>query len=135
MMLEGTATRGVLMSAKDPSRMEDEERYMAELGRRIRILRERRDLTQQHLARLSGIAPDMVSRIENGHYRSPGLRTLLRIADGLDIPLCELFPGPTSDDPSSARGRLLTLIEALDPDELQLATQLIATVLAHHKTR
>lgn len=108
---------------------------MAELGRRIRILRERRDLTQQHLARLAGIAPDMVSRIENGHYRSPGLRTLLRIADGLDVPLCELFPDPNTDEPSGARGRLLALIDALSPDELQLATQLISTVIDHNRPR
>ena len=54
-----------------------ERRYMVKLGLRIRAIREERGLTQQAVARSAGIATDMVSRLENGHYTSPGLRTLL----------------------------------------------------------
>ncbi|MFO0634262.1 MAG: helix-turn-helix domain-containing protein [Nannocystaceae bacterium] len=69
-----------------------ERSYMAELGQRVRALREERGLTQQSLAQAAGIATDMVSRLENGHYSSPGLRTLLRIALGMGTSVGALLP-------------------------------------------
>lgn len=65
---------------------------MSLLGERIRILRERRSMTQKQAAVASGIATDMISRLENGRYLSPGLRTLLRIAVGLETTIANLLP-------------------------------------------
>lgn len=69
-----------------------ESQYMASLGERIRVLRERRNMTQKQAAQASGIATDMISRLENGRYLSPGLRTLFRIATGLETTISNLLP-------------------------------------------
>lgn len=69
-----------------------EEQYMSLLGERIRVLRERRNLTQKQAACAAGIATDMISRLENGRYLSPGLRTLFRIATGLETTISNLLP-------------------------------------------
>lgn len=65
---------------------------MSLLGERIRVLRERRNLTQKQAACSAGIATDMISRLENGRYLSPGLRTLFRIATGLETTISNLLP-------------------------------------------
>lgn len=77
--------------ASDP-RTISEEQYMSLLGERIRVLRERRNLTQKQAACAAGIATDMISRLENGRYLSPGLRTLFRIATGLETTISNLLP-------------------------------------------
>jgi transcriptional regulator with XRE-family HTH domain len=57
------------------SRKPDRFQMTRELGRRLRGLRERAGLTQTELATLAGCGWDhaLVSRLESGHYASPGL--------------------------------------------------------------
>jgi transcriptional regulator with XRE-family HTH domain len=81
-----------------------ERAYMHELGARVRTLREERGLTQQALAQAAGIATDMVSRLENGHYSSPGLRTLVRLAAGMGTQVAAMLP----DLPSATRSAELS---------------------------
>lgn len=106
---------------------------MAELGHRVRSLREERGLTQQALARAAGIATDMVSRLENGHYSSPGLRTLLRIADGMGLPVSALLPdvhNVAHTTPEGAqRARLSTLTQRADLDDLELLVEISGAIL------
>lgn len=45
-----------------------------------------RNMTQQELAKKTGIAQTEISRIENGS-RNPSLKILERLADGLDMDL------------------------------------------------
>jgi len=111
-----------------------ERAYMAELGQRLRTLREERGLTQQVLAQAAGIATDMVSRLENGHYSSPGLRTLVRIADGLGLGVAALLPdlptaqgNPTPE--TNLRARLQALVLRATPDDLELLVELTAVVM------
>ena len=113
-----------------------EERYMIELGRRIRAQRERARLTQQTLARITNVACDMISRLENGHYTSPGLRTLLRLADGLEITVGELLPEHVlaEDLPHvSTRLRLRGLLDELSVEELDLVIELVSSVIRHRE--
>lgn len=115
-----------------------ERAYMAELGQRLRTLREERGLTQQALARSAGIATDMVSRLENGHYSSPGLRTLLRLADGMGTTVAAFLPadasGPAARDPdAAARARLQALLVRAGTDEVELVADLAAAVLARKR--
>lgn len=115
------------------AREQHEKRYMVRLGQRIRAVREERGLTQQAVARSAGIATDMVSRLENGHYTSPGLRTLLRIAEGIGVSLAALLP----DAPSTAsaapetalKSRLGALAHRAEPHELDLLVDIAAVVL------
>ena len=86
-----------------------ERRYMVKLGQRIRAIREERGLTQQAVARSAGIATDMISRLENGHYTSPGLRTLLRVAEGMGVSLAALLPD-AAGVPSTAPSKVAAAV-------------------------
>ncbi len=105
---------------------------MHELGARVRTLREERGLTQQALAQAAGIATDMVSRLENGHYSSPGLRTLVRLAAGMGTQVAAMLPDLPSATRSaelSARARLQALVARASTDELELVADLAAVVV------
>ena len=117
-----------------------ERRYMAELGHRIRMAREQRGLTQKSAAEAAGIATDMISRIENGRYTSPGLRTILRIADGLGTPLTDLLPESTaiatlSSAEQGLKARLTSLTHRADSRELELIVELANAVIAKRQQR
>ena len=110
-----------------------ERRYMVKLGQRLRAVREARGLTQQAVARSAAIATDMVSRLENGHYTSPGLRTLLRIAEGMGVSLAALLPDaahpPVADPDSALKSRLEALAHRAEPHELELLVDIAAVIL------
>ena len=61
-------------------------------GSYIRELREERGLTQQELALRAGLAVDSVRRIERGQL-SPSLRSVAKLASGMEISLHSLFGG------------------------------------------
>ena len=107
---------------------------MSELGKRIRSAREMRGMTQRQAARAAGIATDMISRLENGRYQSPGLRTLVRIADGLGASVNELLPDKSEPQPGSTelsqRARLVALANRAEPEQLELIVE-IATVIVN----
>lgn len=120
----------------DIAREQYEKRYMAALAQRIRAVREERGLTQQAVARAAGIASDMVSRLENGHYTSPGLRTLLRIAGGMGVPLASLLPevsGPASSPESVLLGQLHALAQRAEPHELELLLDIAKVVVGRER--
>lgn len=118
--------------ALDPARSLHERTYMHELGQRVRTLREERGLTQHALAQAAGIATDMISRLENGHYSSPGLRTLLRIAAGMGTSIAALLPehvsAPTTIE-QSARARLLATLARASPSDVELVANLASVVV------
>ncbi|MGE7836149.1 helix-turn-helix domain-containing protein [Viridibacillus arvi] len=58
----------------------------AEIGKRIKSVRLRKNMTQQSLAELCGITKSHVSKIENGQA-TPALATLSNIAKALDSPM------------------------------------------------
>ena len=114
------------------AREQHERRYMVRLGQRIRAVREEAGLTQQAVARSAGIATDMVSRLENGHYTSPGLRTLLRIAEGMGVSLASLLPevpNPASTPESALKSKLGAMTHRAEPHELDLLVDIAAVVL------
>lgn len=120
------------MSRPRDAREGRERRFMLDLGQRVRALREERGLTQRQAAELAGVATDMVSRIENGHYISPGLRTLLRIADGIGVGAGELLPEPAGHRGTvefSQRARLSALLHRASPEDLELMTELAQAIL------
>jgi transcriptional regulator with XRE-family HTH domain len=59
------------------------------LGQRIRQVRRAKNLTQSDLAEKIGFSVNYISQIETG-IASPTFETLVRIADGLEMPLKEL---------------------------------------------
>lgn len=59
-------------------------------GLRVRRLRQELTLTLQQLGERSGLATSTLSKIENGQI-SPTYENLLRLADGLNVDVAELF--------------------------------------------
>jgi transcriptional regulator with XRE-family HTH domain len=74
--------------ANDP----DIERQIAEFGANMRDARRRASMTQTELAAIDGLDRAAISLTEKGR-RSPDMRTLLRIAEGLNVTAAELVRG------------------------------------------
>jgi transcriptional regulator with XRE-family HTH domain len=79
----------------DPSAMPD---VLAELGPRLRRLRERRGITLTALAAKTEISKSTLSRLETGQ-RKPSLELLLPLAETYHLPLDELVGAPPVGDP------------------------------------
>ena len=60
------------------------------IGRRVRVLRQRLQLTATDLAAQAGLSPGMLSKIENGGT-SPSLSTLRALARALNVPMTSFF--------------------------------------------
>ncbi len=71
---------------------------LAEVGPRLRRLRERREVTLTALAAETGISKSTLSRLEGGQ-RKASLELLLPIAEAFQVPLDELVGAPEVGDP------------------------------------
>ncbi len=60
------------------------------LGKRVKALREKKGLTQEELEEKTGINTKYISAIERGN-KNATIKTLEKIAMGLDVELYELF--------------------------------------------
>jgi transcriptional regulator with XRE-family HTH domain len=73
-------------------------RALAEVGPRLRRLRDERGVTLAQLAETTGISKSTLSRLETGQRR-PSLELLLPIAQAHQVPLDELVGAPDAIDP------------------------------------
>ncbi len=70
---------------------EQDVKVLAEaIGKQVRTLRKRLNITVAMLARQSGLSTGMLSKIENGQT-SPSLTTLASLANALQVPVTSLF--------------------------------------------
>lgn len=67
-----------------------EREFLEKLGNRIRDLRLEKGWTQMDLGAKSGYDATQIRRVEKGQT-NPTVRTLIRIAESLDITVLELF--------------------------------------------
>lgn len=65
-------------------------RVLQQVGLNLRAERARRNLTQETVARLSGLGPTQVARMERGETDS-GISKYLRVARAIGIEPAELF--------------------------------------------
>ena len=68
------------------------------VAERIIDLCRERNLTVNGLAHLSAVPPSTVKNIVNGVSRNPGIVTIKKLCDGLEITLGEFFSVPLFDD-------------------------------------
>lgn len=61
------------------------------IGRRITKLRLLKKWTQKDLARRARVSSGYISRIEEGNISTPGVKTLVRIAEALGVEVKELY--------------------------------------------
>jgi transcriptional regulator with XRE-family HTH domain len=86
-----------------------------DIGKRLRALRDARNLTQGDIERRTGLMRCYVSRVENGHT-IPSLETLQRWAKALEVEVYQLFfEGDGRPEPAP-----MGAMEALDKRERQL---------------
>jgi transcriptional regulator with XRE-family HTH domain len=71
---------------------------LAEVGPRLKRLRQRRSITLTALAATTGISKSTLSRLESGQ-RKPSLELLLPLAEAHQVPLDELVGAPEVGDP------------------------------------
>jgi transcriptional regulator with XRE-family HTH domain len=94
-----TTTSEVLPTAvTDPT----EREFLRKLGKRIRLLRVDRELSQEQLAHAAGMSRNFVSSIERGRHGVDVVR-LARLAIALGVSLPNLLPdltGITSEEQS-----------------------------------
>lgn len=84
---------------------------MTSLNVTVRTIREARGYSQGELARRAGIAKATVNDLESNADRSPGLDTLGKIADALDVHIATLI-GVASDTPAAPTIREVSDAEA-----------------------
>ncbi|MCU1508995.1 MAG: family transcriptional regulator [Glaciihabitans sp.] len=96
--------------------MSTSQRVATELSQiplRLRQARQKKDLTLDELANITGISKSTLSRLESGQ-RKPSLELLLPIVAALALPLDDIVTSPRIEDPrvpqksSRADGRTLT---------------------------
>ena len=66
---------------------------LGRLAEGLRNVRTARQLSQSEVARIAGVSPSAISQAEAAH-RGLGLETVLRLADGLGVPVDELLASP-----------------------------------------
>lgn len=71
-------------------RYSDSKLFIVEIGKRIKILRKKLNLTQFDLAVRADLEENAIQRIETGRVNST-LKTLLKISNALDVEFYELF--------------------------------------------
>lgn len=72
--------------------MSDEKEIAIKIGKRIKILRKEANLSQVDLAFRCNFEPSNLNRIEAGRTY-PSVKTLCKIANGLEVPFYKLTDG------------------------------------------
>lgn len=68
----------------------EESVFYKQLGRRIKYLREQAHLTQERLSEKAGISLDYLGKIEV-NINKPGIKTILKLANSLEVEVKDLF--------------------------------------------
>lgn len=96
-------------------------------GKLIRDLRDVRGLTQEQLAEKSGLASDTIRRAEHGSF-SPSLKTVGKLARGLDLELSTLFSAFDLAELDIEREIVRMARRRMTPEECELAPRLLTAL-------
>jgi len=102
-----------------------------DLGRQVRLHRERNGLSQVDLAEAIGRSVQMLGRIERGRS-APSLDTLEEIARVLQTPVRDFFePGQAEE----GVGRIVQRLSGLNPDEIEWIDHIVESALRRPRAR
>jgi len=93
----------------------DDERFLGELGERVRAARERGGLTRKDLAAKSGVSERYLAQLESGQGNISVL-LLQKVATALDLPLAELFSA--QDEQAAELSLIQQFLKRLPPQQL-----------------
>ncbi len=88
------------VTANPLAREGDVEAFLRTIGKRVRLLRLTRELTQADLAQAAGMSRSFVSLIEHGSHGIDIVR-LYHLAAALRVPLTDLLRSTAPDQPSA----------------------------------
>jgi transcriptional regulator with XRE-family HTH domain len=98
---------------------------LAQIGKRIQLIREKRGMTQEQLEEKTGINAKYISAVECGQ-RNVTIKTLEKIAKGLDAELFELFLFSESfGSDKSVKKALDSLMKDADTKTLNLCLEFL----------
>jgi transcriptional regulator with XRE-family HTH domain len=89
------------------------------ISRRLRKLREERNLSQGDIENRTGLLRCYISRVENGHT-VPSIGTLEKVAAALEIPLFQLFYDGAEPPPLPHLSGRLSAEEVLQDHESEI---------------
>lgn len=96
-----------------------------EVGKRIKYLREQKNLKKNTLANLAGVSPTYIDKLENGE-RCPTVEYLDYICFGLGITLAEFFRD--SDEQKELNTLIQNLTARLSPKQQTMLLDFLKTI-------
>lgn len=103
-----------------------------EMGQRIRLIRQRKGMTQGDMAKRCALHWTYIGGLERGE-RNPTLTTLHRVAEGLGVTVLDLINTKAFKEPPTEQetkeGKLIRLLRRKDPESVDLAAGLVREVL------
>ena len=96
-----------------------------EVGKRIKYLREKKNLKKNTLANLSGVSPTYIDKLENGE-RCPTVEYLDYICFGLGITLAEFFR--ETDEQKELNATIQNLTARLSPQQQTMLLDFLKTI-------
>jgi len=104
-----------------------EQELKAALGKNLKLLRFRRELSQADLAERALISVTFLSNIERGN-NFPQAGTLCQLAKALNVQVWELFKGEGASEQESS------VVDRLSEDFIKHVNLAMETVLKQYKT-
>ena len=95
----------------------------AALGKRIRTIRKKKQMTQEYLAEQVGIEPSNISHIERAASKV-GLGTLVKIANALQCSVDDLLCDSILCEREAFENQLLEISKDCTPKELRMLSDL-----------
>ncbi|MBI2817897.1 MAG: helix-turn-helix transcriptional regulator [Acidobacteria bacterium] len=106
------------------------------IGRKLRELRDQRNLTQQDMAAKAGVPRTYISRIENARLL-PGPVMLRRIAEALQVEILDLLPHGSMENgsPSPVEGAYWAAVSAsfaqLQPEQMEAVLEHVRAMVSY----
>ncbi|MBW2596254.1 MAG: helix-turn-helix transcriptional regulator [Deltaproteobacteria bacterium] len=98
------------------------------VGIRIGEIRNKKGITQEELSCKIDINSKYLSSIERGK-ENPTLNILIRIAESLEVELCEIFRFVQTEDPTKRKSLLISLLDEADGEQLKLAGKILSAII------
>lgn len=102
------------------------------IGERLRLLREKKNLSQGDIEKSTGLLRCYISRVENGHT-VPAIETLEKLARAMSVPLYQLFYDGDEAVPLKL-ARKETKLDRRSKQAMQVLERNIAALTTRDKT-
>lgn len=98
----------------------EREELTKEIGKNIRKLRLKKDISQEALSMSAGLHPAYLGRLERGE-KCPTIDTMYKICNALDVTVSEIlcFEGETENPNAQAKTRIENALKKI-PDKQQI---------------